>query len=210
MPSNRRNRERVPGRRTADVRPRRRLLVVCEGVRSEPDYLRGYERMVCNANVTIEIPRERGEPRKIVEIAKARRQAADIEAQRQGDEWLSFDEVWCVFDRDDHERFQDACQMALANGFMLAVSNPCFELWLLLHFRDSPGARHRKELSRLLRDEYLPGYEKCLDFDDLADGVGTAVDRARRLDQRAEEMGEAGRNPTTGVYRLVESIGRRG
>lgn len=208
MGSKRRKRRRRPARRRAKRRPRRRLLVVCEGQRTEPDYIRGFERHVRNATVEIEIPGERGEPRKLVEIAKEHKRAAEADAKRYGDTYLDFDEVWCVFDRDDHERFHDACAMARDNGFGLAVSNPCVELWLLLHFRESPGMQHRDDLRRMLRDEYLPGYDKRLDFDDVVHGIGDATARARRLDADATAMGEPGRNPTTGFYLLTDSIAR--
>lgn len=200
----RRDRERPPSRRQPHRDPKRRLLVVCEGERTEPEYLSGYVRQVRNATVDVQIARERGEPRKIVEIAKTRKAAA----RRQGD--AEYDEVWCVFDRDDHERFHDALQMARANGFELAVSNPCVELWLLLHFRESPGARHRDELKRLLRDEHLPGYDKGINFDKLASGVAAASERARRLARDAVALdNDRFKNPTTGFYLLTDSIADR-
>jgi hypothetical protein len=39
-----------------------------------------------------------------------------------------------------------------------------------------------------------------------SEGTSTRSGRASRLDQGAVEVGEAGRNPTTGVYRLTELI----
>jgi hypothetical protein len=157
--------------------------------------------------VEITIADKQGDPRRVVEIAKDEKQMAEAESVRENDAYLDFDEVWCVFDRDDHERFHDAVSMARSNGFELVISNPCVELWLLLHFRDSPGAQQRRALCRMLR-KHLPGYDKRLAFEDLASGVGSATDRARRLDEDANRMGEPGRNPTTGFYRLVFSISR--
>ena len=208
MGSQRRKRVRRPARRAATRSPRRRLLVVCEGECTEPDYIRGYERQVRNVTVEIEISRDRGDPKKIVEIAKEHSSRVRAEAKRLDDPHLDFDEIWCVFDRDDHERFHDACTMARDNGFELAISNPCVELWLLLHFRDSPGAQHRDQVSRMLR-RYLPDYDKRLDFADVAKGVAEATARAHRLEADAEEMGESGRNPSTGFYRLTNSIARK-
>lgn len=98
--------------------------------------------------------------------------------------------------------------MARANGFQRAVSKPCFELWLLLHFRESPGPQHRAALSRLLRDGPLPGYDKGVLFDRLAEGVSAAETRAARLDREAADMGEPGRDPSTGLYRLTSAIAR--
>ena len=117
--------------------------------------------------------------------------------------------MWCVFDRDEHERFDEALSMARDNGFKLAVSNPCVELWLLLHFRESPGARHRHDVQKMLGD-HLPGYDKKLDFDKLAHGVADATARAKRLDAAAEERGDARYgNPSTGFYRLTDSMAKK-
>lgn len=52
-----------------------------------------------------------------------------------------------------HPGLTDAIEQARQNGIWLAISNPCFELWLVLHFQDqsawldSDGAcRLRREL----------------------------------------------------------------
>lgn len=208
MTSKRRERERSPARKLPYRAPRRRLLAVCEGAITEPSYIKGYERAVRNASVQVVIPEERGDPRKVVEIARRFAERALLESRRQGDPYLAFDEIWCVFDRDEHPRFQDACQMAQDNGFGLAVSNPCFELWLLLHFRESPGARHRHAIQDLLRT-FVAGYDKHVDFAVYAAGAGDAASRAERLDGDALAVDEAGRNPTTSVYKLTASISRK-
>ncbi len=130
---------------------------------------------------------------------------AEIEARRQRDENLAFDEVWCVHDIDEHPKIDEARVMARDNDILLAVSNPCFELWLLLHFRDSPGPQHRNDAIRMLRD-FCYDYDKNIRFSDFADGYRQGVMRARRLDAMALEEGHPGRNPTTQVWRLTESI----
>lgn len=179
--------------------------MVCEGRITEPDYIRGFERWVRSATVVVEIPREHGAPRTLVRVAKERKREAEREARRQGDPALAYDQVWCVFDVDEHPNLGDALQMARDNGIHLAVSNPCFELWLLLHFRDSPGTRDRHDLQHLLR-AYLVGYDKHLDFGDAAPGVCVADERTRRLDEHAERLDEPGSNPTTGMWRLTRYI----
>jgi hypothetical protein len=95
--------------------------------------------------------------------------------------------------------------MARDNGIDLAVSNPCFELWLLLHFRDNPGMQDRGKLGKMLT-EFVPEYDKHVDYATYAAGYAQAVARSARMDQAAENDGESGRNPTTGVYRLTEVI----
>lgn len=208
MGSDRRRRFRRPARKVASKTPRRRLLLVCEGAVTEPEYFRGLEQWARNSSVKIEIADDHGVPLTLVQHAEALKDAADAQAKREADSFLRYDEVWCVFDVDEHPNLNDARQLGQARGIELAISNPCFELWLLLHFRESPGARHRHNLQHMMR-EFFPLYDKHLDFEMLADGVADAMRRAQRLDEDAEEEGEHGRNPTTGVYRLTNSIVRR-
>ena len=110
-----------------------------------------------------------------------------------------------MFDIDEHPNVQEAKNMASANGIDLAISNAAFELWLILHFRDSPGAQHRNHLVTILK-RFVNNYDKKLDFAAVRDGYHDAVVRAKRLDKDAQEMDEASRNPTTGVWKLTESI----
>ncbi len=47
------------------------------------------------------------------------------------------DEIWLVIDVDRyHEHLPEVARLSVDAGYNLAVSNPCFEYWLLLHFRD--------------------------------------------------------------------------
>ncbi len=95
--------------------------------------------------------------------------------------------------------------MAEDNDIQLAISNPCFELWLYLHFAEQPGLRHRHDLQRMLK-KHLPTYDKHVVYSDYAAGYGEAVKRATRLEENAKANNDEGKNPTTGVWRLTESI----
>ncbi len=181
------------------------MLIVCEGAITEPQYLLGFTRACRNPRVRIEVSDEHGDPKFLVETAKQRKKQAEEDAAREHDDNLAFDSVWCVCDVDDHHRLTDAKHMARDNEIDLAVSNPCFELWLLLHFRDSPGMQHRDKIRAMLRAE-VPDYDKHVDYPKYAAGYPQAVTRAARMDESAERDGEAGRNPSTGVYKLTEVI----
>ena len=99
----------------------------------------------------------------------------------------------------------EALQLAVSRVISLAVSNPCFELWALLHFQDQQGHIDRDKLRAALKG-YLPQYDKELDFAKVHPGYQEAVKRAAHLDDLATQNGDVGRNPTTGVYRLTETI----
>lgn len=116
-----------------------------------------------------------------------------------------FDEFWCVFDADvAKEKLPRAIERALRNGIKLAISNPCFELWLLLHFEERPRGGTR-DLKRKMKG-LIPDYDSRADFSSIYDCVADAVFRAKKLDAEAKRAGKPGRNSTTGVYRLIETI----
>ena len=138
-----------------------------------------------------------------MEVARDKKRKADEEARR--DENLRYEEVWCVFDVDDHPNVENSKQMARDNDLKLAVSNPCIELWLWLHFAEQPGMRHRHDLQSMMR-QHIRGYDKHVEYGDYAEGYEGAARRAERLDENAKADNDEGRNPTTGVWRLTESI----
>jgi hypothetical protein len=202
---NARNRDRKPGRRPPFRDPQPTILIVCEGEKTEPQYFKGFQKACRNPRVTIEVAKEHGVPWTLVNIAKECKRDAEAAARSERDDNLAFDSVWCVFDVDEHPRVSDAKVMARDNGIELAISSPCFELWLLLHFRENPGMRDRTRMKRLLA-EHVPDYDKSGDFATYAAGYRQAVNRAKRMDQSAADDGDVGRNPTTGVYKLTECI----
>lgn len=153
----------------------------------------------------IEILDKHGVPMTLVKAAKKAREIALKDAKTQNDDNLAFDEVWCLFDVDEHPRVNEARQMARDNDINVAVSNPCFELWLLLHFRDSPGAQDRHAIQRMLK-VHLPTFNKHVEFEALTGKYPEAKRRADSLQRQADADGEPTRNPTTGVYRLTSAI----
>ena len=148
---------------------------------------------------------EAGVPKTVVEIAKKRMKEADEAAKREGDDNLRFEAVWAVFDVDDHPHVPDAIQMARDNSIHLAISNPSFELWLLLHFVDSPGMKDRKVVRALLK-EHIDDYDKHVNYDDYRNGYQEAARRASKLTDVNLKACTPGNNPSTGVHYLTESI----
>ncbi|AGA24697.1 RloB family protein [Singulisphaera acidiphila] len=205
MQTPRRDRDRRPGRRSPFRQPKPIILIVCEGEKTEPQYFKGFADNHRNSRVEIKVATEHGVPKTLVELAKKYKKEAEKAAQHGKDENLAYDSVWCVFDVDDHPHIPDARQMANDNDIKLAISNPCFELWLILHFRESPGMQHRKKLLSMLRI-HIENYDKNTKYTNYATGYPQATARAKKLDIMAAQASDAGRNPTTGVYELTEMI----
>jgi hypothetical protein len=202
----RRDRDRKPGRRLPFREPRPIILIVCEGEKTEPQYLGGFSLACHNPRVEIQLAPEHGVPKTLVATAKKYKTTRKEEAKRERDENLAYDAVWCVFDVDDHPQIGEAKEMARDNGIEVAMSNPSFELWLLLHFRENPGMQPRDKVRAMLK-EYVQDYDKHVDYSrTYSTGYSEAARRAERMDNAAEEQGDAGRNPTTQVYKLTELI----
>jgi hypothetical protein len=200
-----RHRQRRPARQPAFRTPKRRILIVTEGAVTEKKYLEGLIFACKNPCVEFKVMGGVGVPMTIVETAIRSKRSAAERSRLEKDRNLEFEEVWCVFDVDQHPKIPEARKLAEQNRIELAISNPCFELWLWLHFEDSPGPRSAQELLDMLK-RYLPDYKKHVRFAEVRQGYLSAVNRAQGLEQQAVGMEDVGRNPSTGVWRLTESI----
>jgi hypothetical protein len=134
-----------------------------------------------------------------------------IEARRRAvDEEGEIDEFWCVFDVEwptNHPDLKDAVERARQGGIELAISNPCFELWLILHFQDHARWSDNDEARRLRRQ--LDGSsDKGLDAAKYMPLFVDAARRAGELDERHRQNGTAfpDDNPSSGMHRLIAAV----
>jgi hypothetical protein len=192
-------------RRRPFIEPRPHILVCCEGKVTEPSYFNGLKREGHNNLLHVEIKPGGRVPKTLVDYAVDLKSEAEKNARGQQDDNLKYDEVWCVFDVDAHPHLLDAKQKALANGINTAISNPCFELWLLLHFQDQRAHIERQHVQSACRG-HLPGYDKKVPFVRLFPRHQEAVDRAVAFDKWQQGRGCPGENPSTGVHQLTEQI----
>jgi RloB-like protein len=193
-----RRRQEIQSRLPHGVRAnKRRILAVCLGRRTERDYLDALKRAFPE-HATVVIRTRDADPTRC--IAYAVNQSTSSENY--------FDEVWCVFDVDDHN-LEDADRLAAKSDIKLAVSNPCFELWLLLHVVETakPFTNYKDVLRELTKA--VPGYNKSrINFEHFRPGVDKAIDRARRLEAN-HDGGSQIPNPSSGMWRLAARIVRR-
>jgi hypothetical protein len=205
MVSARRRDDRPIKRHPATRAPKRRILIVCEGRVTERTYFKQFQHEFRNSLVHVEVARESGVPMTVVQEAIRLRDEALAEAKAQRDENSRWDDVWGVFDIDEHPNVVEAKDRARAAGIELAISNPCFELWGLLHFQDQRAHIERHAAASALR-AHMPTYTKELDFYLMKPLYEEAVQRARKLDAEANHHSCPARNPTTSVFRLTELI----
>ena len=190
-------------RRPSSREPLARFLIVCEGEVTEPIYfkdLRHAERGIIKLEI---VPG--GDPKTVVQRAVEMKKESEREARRRQDANLRYDSVWCVFDIDEHPFVPEAKHLAQANAINIAVSNPCFELWFLLHFQDQSAHIEGHTVQHLCR-QHMPGYQKTPPCDLLRPHQVEATERAIQLENWQESRENAGGNPSTGVHRLIQQI----
>ena len=118
-----------------------------------------------------------------------------------------FDEIWCVFDVDEHPNLAQALNEARQSDISVALSNPCFELWLILHYEDHTAPIDRHDAQN--RAEALGAVAgKSLDpgnVEDLIAGCEKAKHRSQTLRSRHIANGSPpDANPSSNVWELLD------
>lgn len=193
------------------------FLIVTEGKRTEPLYLKGMQKIikekigglveVIEAPI-IDICGEGSSTGKLIEITEKIVKEAKIIYQN----------IWVVFDKDDFEDFDQAIKEGMDKGYKIAWSNQSFEYWLYLHFYYSDSALHRDEWNRKLDEifkeydlgegKYRKNYEDIYNIVNVYDGVNLAIKNAKRRMAAFEERQckPSEYDPGTMVYKLVEEL----
>jgi hypothetical protein len=199
----RRSRSRPLARRVGDRLPKKTIVVFREGVTTEPEYINALKPETTvrdTAAVDIRVDASGGAvPGTLVKRALAFKERAE-----------EIDEIWCIFDVEwpkNHPGLQRAVSDAKVNGTHLAVSNPRFEIWLVLHFNEYAAWVDSNSAQRLRR-EYDRQPRKSLSPDEYPPRREDAVRRAAALYVRHEGNGTEfpHNNPSSGMYHFIRSV----
>ena len=194
-----------PTRRTAPTPPKRRILVFTEGQATEVIYLTHLYREH-RERVAVIIDNRHGTPLTIVRHAAAERDRC-LKDERRG-RGTGYDTYWCVLDVDEHPDLAEARRLAQRHKINLAVSNPCIELWFVLHTEDQRAHIDRQHVQR--RSAELYGFDKRPDantLNRLSDRYPEAKARAEALDKmHGQNHSPEGSNPSTSIPPLIDII----
>lgn len=195
MPSKRRKFERYLGQR----RYRKMFVLAVEGVKTEPQYFTLFN----NQQTVIWVHcLKGGQESSPPQVLKRMENHLKREALR------SSDEAWLVVDRDqwtDQQLDQLYAWATQRANYGLALSNPKFEYWLLLHFDDGIGIRSAQDCTNRLR-RHLPDYDKGISQRKITrEQIGDAICRARQRDNPPCSDWPRALGSTT-IYRLVERV----
>ena len=142
-------------RQVAILEKRRRILIVCEGTKTEPNYFNSiidfYKlngSVISGETVAFAVEGTGRSTLNLVSYAEKR--------QMRGAD--KFDTIWCVFDKDDfaNDDFDNAIAKCQSHNYLrVAWSNEAFELWYVLHFEylNSSPARNEGKARRYYEEQ---------------------------------------------------------
>ena len=134
------------------------------------------------------------------------------------------DDFWLIIDRDDWEiihklNFDDlVSECKKEDNFYLAMSNPCFEIWLILHFKDiieftteeeqlifenSKISNAKNYIDTVVGNLQGRGYNKNPNPTIYLPLTKIAIERAKTLDNLLEDYPK---KIGTHLYKLIEKL----
>lgn len=189
------------------------ILIVCEGENTEKTYFDQFR--LSNA-----IVKTIGEGYNTLSLVE---RAVELASRKD------YDQVWCVFDKDDflENDFNKAIELAKSHNFGVGYSNQAFEYWIILHFNDHQGGgMHRKDYDKKINSILSP--YKCsydgtgskiiteeifdlLEAKDAKTGKSRrslACERAKRIYALLPHKNPAKEESSTTVFMLVEELAK--
>lgn len=193
-----------------------RILIVSEGKKTEPNYFNEIRKYYRLSTATVKVlPSDMGtNPINIVDYARKIFCEGD---NKRGLDAQVYDEVYAVFDRDEHPYYKDAIEkMESLSGkykndlkqkvpFYAIPSNPCFELWILLHYKNIFNLQHRHDIFAQVK-EFITNYDKGMVgvFSVTQTYLAEAKSRAKSINAKGSPLSED--FPYTAVVNLVEKL----
>jgi hypothetical protein len=211
----------VPRTRRSGNRDARLIIIAAEGTNTEKQYFEDLAVSFFVPNIHVEVLNRLNAGSDPEAVLKALDEFRNQYSLRSG-----YDELWMIIDVDrwGEKKLSDVGALCSQKNYEFAVSNPCFELWLLLHlksldeypdetlqeFRENkrPKSRHSRTRLELELVALLGSYQKGnLDTTKLLSNVKSAIERAKALDTNPEHRWT--NDLGTRVYLIAEKIIKR-
>ena len=191
-------------RKTDERKERITFLIVCEGQKTERIYFGKYRER--NSGLIIFTPNTTvTDPINLMKFTLNQIKKYDLDFEHG-------DQAWCVFDADKNtnDNIDQARLLAEKNNIKCCMSNPCFELWYLLHYCYFDQKASNLDLIKTL-EKYIQNYDKTKDyFNLLFEKRNIAIDNAKKLIRKHQSEGtkllSVKSSPSTQVVSLVEEI----
>jgi hypothetical protein len=177
------------------------FLIATEGGKTEPDYLNMRIFKSREASIKIEVLPSRKNSSPLSVLKRMEKYIRDYEIKKR-------DQIWLVIDKDqwEDEDLEKLYKWSKEYQYRnLAVSNPQFEYWLLLHFEDGYNIQGKRDCMKRLNC-HCPNYDKSqLPVEKFTpDKIKDAVRRAKTKDNPPCEKWPIKTGTT--VYRMIERL----
>ncbi len=178
------------------------VWIFTDGQNTERAY---FQTLARYQNVNVKIPKECAgkSPNDLFD------KALETKTEAKSSDDASRDQFWVVFDDDGRNGVTEARTRCRQAGLNAAVSNPCFEVWLLLHLTDYDRPDNQAAVQRELECQcptYERGRRKLPDFESFIENINIAESRAENLDNRRVAQGNPNGRPSTQVYKLTRAL----
>lgn len=175
----------IPTKRQSNIKyPRKLFLIATEGTKTEPDYFKNLKKIVNNASINIKPLTSNSRTAPGALLKRITKYLEEYEITNQ-------DEAWIVMDRDqwNEDHIIKVIDWTTQNKhYGLALTNPKFEYWLLLHFEDGNGVQTARECNERIK-QHIVSYHKNIPINKITlDNTKAAIDRLRKkevLDNKA-------------------------
>jgi len=183
------------------------IIIICEG-ETEVKYFNGFKTRYSNMRIRPLNPNYTDAKNLVDEAIKEQ-----SELKKKIDNSIKSHSVWCAFDVDekDSQAIREAIEKADKHLIKIALSNPCLELWYLIHYQNQTAGIERHDALRQLRT-YIPNYEKGDDeiYSLIRDHQHDAIRRAKELNEQHTRndinLLSHASNPSSQVFELVDHI----
>lgn len=199
-------------RRKASKEPRKSILIVSEGSKTEPIYFKSLKRNLRLAMIEVEIIGEGAAPINVVdraiELREERKRLATKSIAK-----VAYEVIYCVIDVEapvPHESLARAIDKAKGNKLDVILSNPCFEFWYILHFRKTSAPFNSSQKVKSTLRNIHPAYNESdtTIFEVLSNKTDVAVKNSKEVlkEQHNDEEDLRNCNPSTHVHKIVEYL----
>jgi len=213
-------REQTESERLSGIKnPVKLIIIASEGIKAETQYFNELER-ICDQNIVRpfiirKTPDKKGHsaPQHVLKQMKDFKKNSSF---KEGDEF------WLVLDVDSWTNLEEIIATGAEDNIQMAISNPCFELWLLLHLKKVADLDDKERKALLQNDKVSKQHtytsrflgaamkevlgENCsktrINAPSLMPYVDDAVTRAKDMTSISGIPEGLGSN----VYRIVEQI----
>ena len=199
-------------RRKAFREPRKSILIVCEGEKTEPIYFNALKKRLRLIMVDVEIVGKGGAPITVVNSAIDLREQRKRKAKKSLTK-AEYEIIYCVFDVEaptPHGSLTGAVGMAHAHNLEVILSNPCFEYWYILHFRktSAPFSSSQNVKSALRREHSAYSESDTTIFNVVYPKTSDAIKNSKEVlnEQHNDAEDLRGCNPSTHVHKIVEYL----